>query len=661
MNSNWFSFDEDVASEFFERSKVERTKRNSGVNSKKTEMNSSWGHSSDVSDLLDLATSKCSFREKSKLLDSLLKERSIVRNAMSRASRVSDDPFRMRYIYGDDFFSDADEKITKIKNNFSSDRYETESQNSERKEEKFENKGRYLEKSSSTASANSYAFTELTNDAARSRKDSMDSSWSRKSCQGTVNFPASSTSTMSDQCGGYSAKSIGRSISRDSDDSVCTEKSINSSTISEKLPDGTDKTQIESNESWLRKSTSGTKIAEKKVNDMTMMEKNDDGMCEKSRTRMSYLEKSATGSSLQEEITSEKVTSSGKRGTKTIEQKTSSETFKKSHKTTPSKSSYYDDLDSCSFEHFVPSSFSKMCSETRSKAPSMKQKDLFLHGRSNAVPEKISKLIDEAVQQDDLFKIPSSLQTDIDKMTDDFFSSKTFGRDKTRTQRRLLTNLFSGTDKEESYATCSTMTKLKSENDSLQQENLKLQSIIQDVTAVNKRWQKYNNERRLYVQKLLSTIQDLQEQINLISEKSAFQSKSKEEIGSHHEEIERLKKEHQEHLAVLELQIKSHKDEWDNERKEKKKALQEKEEMQNRVHELMRDVNFLKEALQQERQHKNVVCINCKSSYDQNEIFQRMEFCPPRSPLKVQNCSESNCCTAVRASYNTVDHISILP
>jgi hypothetical protein len=44
------------------------------------------------------------------------------------------------------------------------------------------------------------------------------------------------------------------------------------------------------------------------------------------------------------------------------------------------------------------------------------------------------------------------------------------------------------------------------------------------VTEVNKRWQKYNNDRQMYVQRLLSTIQDQQEQMNKIVETRAFPS-----------------------------------------------------------------------------------------------------------------------------------------
>lgn len=42
------------------------------------------------------------------------------------------------------------------------------------------------------------------------------------------------------------------------------------------------------------------------------------------------------------------------------------------------------------------------------------------------------------------------------------------------------------------------------------------------VTEVNKRWQRYNNDRQMYVQRLLSTIQEQQEQINKIGALSAL-------------------------------------------------------------------------------------------------------------------------------------------
>lgn len=447
MNSKWFDFDEDITSDFIDKTQLEYIKKNLGLGSKNLESKiDGWRASYELNDILDLATSKRDTRTKSRLIDSILKDRLTERNTIGRTSRFLDEPSRLRHIYTDDFFSDMDAKVSRIRSRLARSEFDSDKRTidqSEKKDFRFESKMNFPERSSSSTSANSYGFADVTSETNRSRKDSMDSSWSKRSCQGNVTFPTSSASTISD---GSDRTKVGRSVSRESDESVCTEKSVNSATVSEKLPDGTDKTHMESNESWLRKSGSGSKIAEKKVNDSILTEKNDDGLCEKATTRMSYLEKSATGSSLQEEMESKRMTSSSKGGSiKTVEQKTSSETYKKSSSSAPNKSSYYDELDSCSFEHFAQPSFSKMSSDERIRNSTFRRKETYRPSRSSMVSEKISKLIDEAVLQDDLFKIPSALQTDIDKLTDDFFNSKTFKRDKTRTERSSrLADLFSG-------------------------------------------------------------------------------------------------------------------------------------------------------------------------------------------------------------------------
>ncbi|PSN40130.1 hypothetical protein C0J52_23822, partial [Blattella germanica] len=120
------------------------------------------------------------------------------------------------------------------------------------------------------------------------------------------------------------------------------------------------------------------------------------------------------------------------------------------------------------------------------------------------------------------------------------------------------------------------------------------------VTEVNKQWQKYNNDRQLYVQCLLSTIQDQQEKINCIVEKRVFPSSCSEDEGSRvtenarlREEVALLRKqleqkdqEHKEHIAVLEFQVKAHRDDWEAERTEKQQALKDKEALEQRVREL---------------------------------------------------------------------------
>lgn len=177
---------------------------------------------------------------------------------------------------------------------------------------------------------------------------------------------------------------------------------------------------------------------------------------------------------------------------------------------------------------------------------------------------------------------------------------------------------------------------LKKNFRAIQEENYKLQAVITDVTEVNKRWQKYNNDRQMYVQHLLSTIQDQQEQMNKIVETRAFPSvqqvtpdhhKSledmqaentllKEDLVKLQKELERLEQEHHEHVEVLEFQVKAHRDDWEAERSEKQQAVQEKAAIELQVKELKKDLRSLKLKLKDERSHKQLIhCVHCCAAH----------------------------------------------
>jgi len=177
---------------------------------------------------------------------------------------------------------------------------------------------------------------------------------------------------------------------------------------------------------------------------------------------------------------------------------------------------------------------------------------------------------------------------------------------------------------------------LKKNFRAVQEENYKLQAVITDVTEVNKRWQKYNNDRQMYVQRLLSTIQDQQEQMNKIVETRAFPSLQqvtpdrpkkledvqaentllKEDLMKLQKRLERLEREHQEHVEVLEFQVKAHRDDWEAERSEKQQAVQEKAAMELKVKELKKDLRSLKLKLRDERSHKQLIhCVHCCATH----------------------------------------------
>uniref|UniRef100_A0A1B6DIQ2 Uncharacterized protein n=2 Tax=Clastoptera arizonana TaxID=38151 RepID=A0A1B6DIQ2_9HEMI len=145
---------------------------------------------------------------------------------------------------------------------------------------------------------------------------------------------------------------------------------------------------------------------------------------------------------------------------------------------------------------------------------------------------------------------------------------------------------------------------LKKKIQSVQEENLKLQAVITDLTQVNKRWQNYNNDRQIYVQKLLNTIQDQQAQINEISERTLGSQKedscSNASMSSCEGNLETLKNTEQklkERVELLEFQVKAHRDDWEAELNEKKQALQDKEKAEKKVMELLAELTTLKNTL----------------------------------------------------------------
>ncbi|XP_071448054.1 reticulocyte-binding protein homolog 2b-like isoform X2 [Hetaerina americana] len=179
----------------------------------------------------------------------------------------------------------------------------------------------------------------------------------------------------------------------------------------------------------------------------------------------------------------------------------------------------------------------------------------------------------------------------------------------------------------------------------VKEENLKLQAVITDVTEVNKRWQKYNNDRQMYVEKLLSTIQDQQAQMNKNIENRLLRTKESEdggdvtrqlhvenaklrdEIGQLKRRMESMEREHKEHVEVLEIQVRANKDDWEAEKREKELARQENERLETKVQELQEELNIYKLQLREE-----------KSSNDRVTSSQRKHCCCG-SDGRESNCS----------------------
>ncbi|XP_014255512.1 uncharacterized protein LOC106670039 isoform X1 [Cimex lectularius] len=171
---------------------------------------------------------------------------------------------------------------------------------------------------------------------------------------------------------------------------------------------------------------------------------------------------------------------------------------------------------------------------------------------------------------------------------------------------------------------------LKKKLRSCQDEVFKLQAANADLTQVNKRWHRYNTDMQIFIDKLQSTIRDQQEQINNIGEGSFFSDKKviqpdedntpcqRIDCKNLTEEVERLKGE----VEHLQFQVRSHKDDWEAEKNEKQEAVKERDALQQRLNNVLRDL-----------------CVNTRGSESENKksCCQRCRNCenhvenqPPR-------------------------------
>ncbi|XP_022250047.1 uncharacterized protein LOC106466348 isoform X2 [Limulus polyphemus] len=154
----------------------------------------------------------------------------------------------------------------------------------------------------------------------------------------------------------------------------------------------------------------------------------------------------------------------------------------------------------------------------------------------------------------------------------------------------------------------------------------RLRKVIKEITDVNKRWQKYNQERQEYLQQLLTNFQELQQRVNtsncndsLLENSLSLQTansvagthgsyrhsdsallnkpteqltlkqsyekvvkdncrlqKEQEEMRQNFEalvyQLDLVRNERKEHIEVLEMQVRAHKEDWEAEKREKEEA-----------------------------------------------------------------------------------------
>lgn len=80
--------------------------------------------------------------------------------------------------------------------------------------------------------------------------------------------------------------------------------------------------------------------------------------------------------------------------------------------------------------------------------------------------------------------------------------------------------------------------------------------------------------------------------LNLFQQTS---SSSEINVGSEIEKLHSVEKKLTEKVSILEFQVKAHRDDWEAERNEKKQVLRDKEALEQRVVDLMRELETVSE------------------------------------------------------------------
>lgn len=157
------------------------------------------------------------------------------------------------------------------------------------------------------------------------------------------------------------------------------------------------------------------------------------------------------------------------------------------------------------------------------------------------------------------------------------------------------------------------------EFDNLRAENTQLKAALEEAGRLNAQWRTYHQERQGHVDRLLATIHSLQQRPSSSSPPSAPSktSDSSTAAPAEAEEVQRLKDaltrakaEHQEHVTLLQMQVRAHRDDWEAESAEKRLERMAKEQAEARTALLLQEVHHLQQKLS-EAEGVWSVCSRC--------------------------------------------------
>ncbi|KAK4324323.1 hypothetical protein Pmani_005039 [Petrolisthes manimaculis] len=149
----------------------------------------------------------------------------------------------------------------------------------------------------------------------------------------------------------------------------------------------------------------------------------------------------------------------------------------------------------------------------------------------------------------------------------------------------------------------------------LREENKRLKVALKEAADVNSEWREYHQQRQQYIHRLVNTIHELQHP------RSPAQSPRQLEVdgsgGGGEDEVRRLRgavarlqADHDEHVTLLEMQVRAHRDDWEAERSEKQATQTALAEAQARTALLLQELQ-LTQAKLADSESKRGVCWRC--------------------------------------------------
>ncbi|XP_071529013.1 LOW QUALITY PROTEIN: uncharacterized protein [Panulirus ornatus] len=146
----------------------------------------------------------------------------------------------------------------------------------------------------------------------------------------------------------------------------------------------------------------------------------------------------------------------------------------------------------------------------------------------------------------------------------------------------------------------------------LREENQRLKAALKEAAEVNGQWRHYHEHRQKYVQRLLTTIQELQHPRAPAHSPHQLEAEAgpEAEVRRLREELTRLQADHDEHVTLLEMQVRAHRDDWEAERSEKQATQTALAEAQARTALLLQELQLLQAKLT-DSESKRGLCWRC--------------------------------------------------